>query len=254
MRRFLLVAAALFGIFGNAALPSARADLVSPGFDLFQTTTGTMFQGVPFQGVPLGSFDFGGTIGVKNVGSTDTIIQRLQGVASPSGTTTLLMPALQLESSVPANFGAGVGFYFITLQSARVGGPPSTGAMTINFAPNNLSSTIDVFFDLRFGAVNGLIVLSSDLVLTTASDLWQHPPTGALQIDGVNHKLNGTDETTDFWPVSPLILASPNGLTLVLQDPQPQTPEPTSLTLLGSGLVALGGFHLRRWRRRPSAT
>ena len=32
------------------------------------------------------------------------------------------------------------------------------------------------------------------------------------------------------------------------------TPEPASLTLLSTALVAFGGIHLRRWRRKPSTT
>src|SRR5256885_156155 len=51
--------------------------VVNPGFELFQSVTGTTFGGVAFQGVPIGTFNFGGTIGVKAVGGTDTIVQRL---------------------------------------------------------------------------------------------------------------------------------------------------------------------------------
>jgi hypothetical protein len=69
MRRFFLAAAAFLGIFGDAVLPSARADVVLPGYDLFETTGDTTFGGVAFQGVPLGTFNFGGTIGVQNTGA-----------------------------------------------------------------------------------------------------------------------------------------------------------------------------------------
>jgi hypothetical protein len=248
MRRFLLVTAAFFGILGNPALPSARAAMVSAGWDLFQTAPGTTFTGVPFQGVPLGTFNFGGAIGVKNVGNADTIIQRVSAVSSPTGTTGLVMDALQLESSVPANLGAGVGFYFITLQSAR-GGPTSTGTMTINFSPNTFSSSLDVFYDVRFGSLSGPIVFSNDSVLTTTGDTWQHPPTG-LQIDGVNHNLNGTDNTTDFWPGTPFSDTS-TVLTDVVQDPPPAVPEPSTLALTGIGGAL--GCAVVGWRRRKLA-
>jgi|SRR5262245_17362279 len=51
--------------------------VVNTGFELYETLSGTTFGGVAFQGVPIGTFNFGGTIGVKVVGETDTIVQRL---------------------------------------------------------------------------------------------------------------------------------------------------------------------------------
>jgi hypothetical protein len=46
---------------------------VDSGYDLFQTQDGTFFNfgtgPVPLMGVPLGTYNFGGTIGVQNVGT-----------------------------------------------------------------------------------------------------------------------------------------------------------------------------------------
>ena len=124
-------------------------------------------------GVPLGTYDFGGTIGVKSVGQADTIIQRLSFVPYPIGITPLVLSAWQLETLAPTSIGGGpVGFYYLTLQSAR-GGPASTGTENILALSDTFSPTLDVFYDLRFGALNGPIVNSSDMVLSASGD-WQH--------------------------------------------------------------------------------
>src|SRR6266850_5311094 len=95
---------------------ASAGPVVNPGYDLFESLTGTTFGGVAFQGVPIGSFNFGGTIGVKNVGVTDTIIQRLAPATGAAIPTAMI--DFQLVSTAPTNFGLGVGFYYITLQSA----------------------------------------------------------------------------------------------------------------------------------------
>jgi hypothetical protein len=74
---------------------------VCAGYDLFQTTTGTRFGGLDFVGVPLGSYNFGGTIGTQPTGLTDTIVQRLATVTTAGGSTPLIIDALQLESTTP---------------------------------------------------------------------------------------------------------------------------------------------------------
>lgn len=187
-------------------------------------------------------FDFGGSIGVKNVGSTDTIIQRLTAATGPTPQEIAIqMLALQLVSVSPINLGAGLGLYFITLQSAR-GGPASTGKMTINFTPQTFDSFFDVFFDLRFEDLNGPIVQSTNLQLSSSGVPWSNlAPPGSLLIDGVNNLLNGSNTNNDFWAGGLIIHEHPNGAQHVASS----TTVPDSgstFTLLGLTLVGIAVF------------
>jgi hypothetical protein len=253
----------LLGVLGAIAALTcstvARAsDAILPGWDLFQTTPGTTFGGAPFIGVPLGTFDFGGTIGVKNTGLTDTIVHRLNTVGPGSGATPIEMVALQLESAVPIDFGGnGLDNYFITLQSVR-GGPISNGNMNITIGPEGnphgtFDSLINVAFDVRKGALNGAIVLSDILPLTSTGTLWSHIPIpGEVLIDGVNHNLNGTDISNDFQ-VANVVESHPTGAQHFAQAAQSgitaETPEPGSFALFGAGAAVLFGFARRRRKK-----
>jgi MYXO-CTERM domain-containing protein len=243
-------------IIGSALVIAAGAcpsltqatDTVHSGWDLFLTQPGTEFMSVPFMGVPLGTYDFGGTIGVQNVGQTDTIVQRLANVSAPGGTTPLVISALQLETTAPVSFlGGPFGPYYLTLQSVR-GGPASTGQATINFGPNTFNSFFDIFYDVRFGALNGPIVNTGDLVLTSTGGTWQHPALGYPLIPGVNYLLDGTDPLEDFFPVGTITHinnSGPGDQHVVSVVPEPGT---GLLAVLGVGLLGLHQ-HRRKFSR-----
>jgi len=210
--------------------------MVDPGYDLLVTTSGTTFDGAPFVGLPLGTYNFGGSIGLQNVGNTDTIVQRLGTANAPSGTVAIQMDALQLVSATPISFGGGpLGFYYVTLQSVDMTGPASTGGMTINFAPNTFTSSLDVFFDVHYGALDGPIVDKSDAILSNGGDTWGNvAPAGAITIPGVNLNLNGNDTTDDFWPAVPV-------------------PEPTTVMAGALLLLPIGMSTLRILRKKRTA-
>jgi hypothetical protein len=243
-RQILVVAAVV--LLSATSIQAAPIVNVLPGYDLFQTTDGTNLNGIPLQGVPLGSFNFGGTIGVQSVGNTDTIVQRLQTATPPSvpgtaPTISLQMLALQMETVTPVDLGAGLNNYFVTLQSVR-GGPATTGTMDITFANSvggTFNSFFDVFYDIRVGSLNGPIVNSADLTLTGTANTWSRTsPPLAVTINGANINLNGVNSNSDFWPTPPVTESHPGAGAHVVNDTL-SVPEPSTflLAVLAFGLL-----------------
>lgn len=238
--------------FIGAASGPAWGTSVAAGYDLFETAAGTSFAGFAFEGVPIGTFDFGG--GPVVVGQTDTIVQRLAQADCPDPCIDVIpieLIMLQLVSSSPINLGAGVGNYYVTLQSAR-GGPASAGSMAINFFDpfgGVFDSQFNLFVDIRFGAANGPIVLSPMLQLIGTNIPWDRTaPTNALLIPGVNDQLCGSGNTLcDFWPGTPV--GGPGSLKALTEvhpgvgNHEAQTssgvPEPSTVVLVGLGSLGI---------------
>jgi hypothetical protein len=245
------------------AVPSALqgSDTIHSGWDLLFTEPGTTFAGVGWQGVGLGNFDFGGSTGVQWVGGVDTIVHRTTDAHGPSDTVPLTLAALQLETVDPISFGGGpFGDYFLTLQSVR-GGTASGGTMNITFGPEGephgtFNSTLDVFFDIRFGSLSGPIVFSSDVLLTAADVPWGHTaPIDALLIAGVDYLLDGVDTYQDFFPGGLTLEGGAQPFAHINNDDplKPHhvviTPEPTTSML---AILAIGLSGLNQYRRKIS--
>src|SRR5438132_5857214 len=248
--------------------------MVAPGFDLFETD-GAQFGGVQFVGVPFGSFNFPG-IGVRNTGTTDTIIQRLPPAASvtppppPLPKTAAPIPieivGLQLVS-VTAFDPPGpspLDRYSVTLQLGHA--PVSGDNLTITFGPephgappSTFTSVLTVPVDFRHGVDNfaGPVDFSDTLEFRSVGNVvWSHTPApGALLLDRegnllpVNRFLAGmNDESQDFWPVA-FSECTPTADCHPVR-PARKTPEPGSVLLLGIGILAAAGC---RWLRRKDA-
>jgi len=130
-RLFVLLAMGGTIVCTSAQVTRAGNITVNAGYDLLQTAGTTQFMGISFTSVPLNTFDFGGSIGVKTVLHTDTILQRMSdAVVSASGDTVRVaeqLDALQMKSVNPytgTDFGTPITnqYLYVTLQSARVGG------------------------------------------------------------------------------------------------------------------------------------
>jgi hypothetical protein len=222
----------------------AQNPVVDPGYDLFQTVSGSASTDPTnplssLVGVPLMTYNFGS--GAVDVGDTDTIVQRLNQVSAPvgsTGTTSLVVDALQLQSTVnPA--------IFVTLDTSQTSG----GSMNITFTSptaGTFDSSLTVFYDVRVGGVNGNIVATGSEMFTATNVGWgRTAPAGAVAITGINYLLNGSDTSADFWP-TPFVELNPNAshsVTVASYVPEPST----WIMLVTAGLMVPA---YARWGRR----
>ena len=181
--RFLVLSALLVaGAAPATAGPRPAVQTVVAGYDMFFTPNGggrigidTGIAGVPMltlRGRSLGSFDFGAK-GRHRVGAADTIVRRLDTATPTSPKVRIEMLALSMESTnVPG--------YFVSLQSARPFGLPSTGTIEIAFDRTGrggaVSSEVLVNYDVHYGSPTGPIVASGSTGMGfIAKDVvWMH--------------------------------------------------------------------------------
>ncbi|MGO8838144.1 MAG: PEP-CTERM sorting domain-containing protein [Limisphaerales bacterium] len=232
----MLALAGLCGVF-LLQISSRASTTVLPGWDLFTTVPdGISLNGFTWAGVPLGTYNFGGSIGVQNVGSTDTIIQRL-GTSGNGQTVNLQVNAMTLVSTTPIDLNGDLGY--LTLDPNYT----SDGTITIN-SDGIFSSTLDVYFDVHYGSLSGPIDTSGEFDVPASGNWTQDPPPNALTIPGVNYLLDGTDTDNDGW-------IGWNTTDYAFTQEMIPSPEPSSLALLGLGVLCLA---IKKRRVQKQAT
>lgn len=159
----LLLATVFLFPTAGASAPCVPGGM-SPGWNIFQTNevithfdpdgAAGPLPNLHFKGVPLGTFDFPGH-GVYGTGAGDTVIHHDGG--APGVPIATHVERLQLQAvEMPT--------LFVTLSSDRgrnildpPSTTPSTGSITLT-GPGTFDSSLDVYFDIRVGSVDGPIL------------------------------------------------------------------------------------------------
>ena len=221
---------------------AAMADPIGPGFDLFHTVPGT------FANIPnIGIVAFMGGPPVLPGTNTDTIVERLQGIdpfpVGGMGTIDIVLRELSLQSVAPVNVG---GTFFNIFATALPDQTP--GTMTVfhsNPGGGTFNSTLPVNAQLTFVPVGVGVSFSMNFSTTLISVdcTWSHTPPP-------NYPMPPQFPHGRFFPIDgPCIEASATGNEEHRVEPA-QTPEPTTLLLLASGLVGIAGFGRKKISRK----
>ncbi len=277
MARFTTPALLTVLLILGSSLSASAADIdptvpsVALGSEYFASQPGTHFNfgggigDVNFLGLPIGPFN------------TDTIIQRrivdavLGGPAIP-----IQMVGLSLRSAAPVNVGGSFFDVFVTLDPANLAN--DTGTMSIagnTTTGGTFTSALNVFFQAHFaptGAGSAFDVFNQVNITSSGTAWGPTPPAGALIVNGpddgtaADQQANkhsglictvatGACEVDFFLPTNGTSWTnstSTGNFALIARNATvgatTPVPEPGSLLLLSSGIIAFG---LRlKWRRR----
>ena len=230
MKRCCAIFTAIITAAGLAtAFPAASQgqETVGIGYELLQTVAGTNFsfpcpegepQRVSLKGLPLGSYDFGGA-GTHDLDQTDTILRRREeAVADAGGSATIDIEivALSLTSLEPIELcGGPEEEIFVTLNEELTGALADRGRRTLHFDPMTFETAgaepggpdprLHYWIDVS-GSESGYIAsFEKRFVITNAPRWSREGPPQALEIDGVNHLLDGVGEATDFFAIDTVV-------------------------------------------------
>jgi hypothetical protein len=216
----LPILAPLLCVFALSALPVATGaqPAVGAGWLLLQTDPTQSVSGglgAILVGDPLGTYNFGGAIGVQNVGAADTVIDiQGPGTTGPSNTAVvnIQLDALQLQTT---RMYGSTRVYF-TLDPSQ----PSTSTMDMTFnsqeTGGTFTSSLNMFVDIRVGSIDGPLPGTGGGLMSSGACTWSRTaPAGSQQVSGVNLDLDGIDNAADFWPTGLVAYTDGNGTSLV---------------------------------------
>lgn len=226
-------------ILGLGAGTRTWAAPIDPGFDLLRTPT----QSTTLPGLAMASGGFITSDDVMNLhgvpvgpGTTDTIIQRHTGLGDgATGAITAEIVALHLRGTVLTQMGP-------MLLDIRLD-PNQRSMGTINVTEHTMggglfTSFFDVFTELSLGPTT--LTRRQDSLVSDATP-WSHTP-GPGYVDGGRK-----------FPAGGFFITAAG---ISHQGPHPHVnyaiPEPSTLFLLGSGLVGLLGLSLRKKRSQKA--
>ena len=274
MARFTAPALLTVLVMLGSSMTASAADIdptvpsVALGSEYFASQPGTHFNfgggigDVNFLGLPIGPFN------------TDTIIQRKADAVLGGSAIPIQMVGLSLKSAAPVNVGGSFFDVFVTLDPANLANDTGTMAIAGNTTTGGtFASALNVFFQAHFAptAAGSAFDVFNQVNITSSGTAWgPTPPAGAVIVNGADDGTTadqqankhsglictvatGACEVDFFLPTkgTTLVQSSATGnfslMAVGATTPTP-VPEPGSLLLLSSGIIAFG---LRlKWRRR----